>query len=109
MQNNKKGIAILGSTGSIGTQALEVISCYPEYFDLQVLTAGNNVELLIEQSKKSRENENNCIAHCTYVKHDDFDTTNRQTTYLHERPWNSKEPTEVHGVHGVHGVTRRGM
>ena len=56
MQNNKKGIAILGSTGSIGTQALEVISCYPEYFDLQVLTAGNNVELLIEQSKKFKPN-----------------------------------------------------
>ena len=56
MQNNKKGIAILGSTGSIGTQALEVISCYPEYFDLQVLTAGNNVDLLIEQSKKFKPN-----------------------------------------------------
>ena len=56
MQNNKKGIAILGSTGSIGTQALEVISCYPEYFDLQVLTAGDNVELLIEQSKKFKPN-----------------------------------------------------
>ena len=56
MQNHKKGIAILGSTGSIGTQALEVISCYPEYFDLQVLTAGNNVELLIEQSKKYKPN-----------------------------------------------------
>ena len=56
MQNNKKGIAILGSTGSIGTQALEVISCYQEYFDLQVLTAGNNVDLLIEQSKKFKPN-----------------------------------------------------
>lgn len=56
MQNHKKGIAILGSTGSIGTQALEVISCYPEYFDLQVLTAGDNVELLIEQSKKFKPN-----------------------------------------------------
>ena len=56
MQNQKKGIAILGSTGSIGTQALEVISSYPEYFDLQVLTAGNNVELLIEQSKLFKPN-----------------------------------------------------
>ncbi len=56
MQNQKKGIAILGSTGSIGTQALEVISSYPEYFDLQVLTAGNNVELLIEQSKTFKPN-----------------------------------------------------
>lgn len=56
MQNQKKGIAILGSTGSIGTQALEVIYSYPEYFDLQVLTAGNNVELLIEQSKLFKPN-----------------------------------------------------
>ena len=42
----KKGIAILGSTGSIGTQALEVIEANPETFDLQVLTANNNADLL---------------------------------------------------------------
>ena len=36
----KRGIAILGSTGSIGTQALEVIEAYPELFDLQVITGG---------------------------------------------------------------------
>jgi 1-deoxy-D-xylulose-5-phosphate reductoisomerase len=53
---SKKGIAILGSTGSIGTQALEVIEAYPEYFDLQVLTANNNVTLLIEQAKKFKPN-----------------------------------------------------
>lgn len=52
----KKGIAILGSTGSIGTQALEVIEAYPDYFDLQVLTANNNAELLIEQAKKYKPN-----------------------------------------------------
>ncbi|MBM3430859.1 MAG: 1-deoxy-D-xylulose-5-phosphate reductoisomerase, partial [Bacteroidetes bacterium] len=38
----KKGIAILGSTGSIGTQALDVLSLYPEQFELEVLTAGKN-------------------------------------------------------------------
>jgi 1-deoxy-D-xylulose-5-phosphate reductoisomerase len=48
--SEKKGIAILGSTGSIGTQALEVIEAYPEYFDLQVITAGKNADLLIEQA-----------------------------------------------------------
>ncbi len=53
---SKKGIAILGSTGSIGTQALEVIEAYPEYFDLQVLTANNNATLLIEQAKKFKPN-----------------------------------------------------
>jgi 1-deoxy-D-xylulose-5-phosphate reductoisomerase len=49
---NKKGIAILGSTGSIGTQALEVIASYPELFELDVITAGRNAELLIDQAKK---------------------------------------------------------
>jgi len=44
----KRGIAILGSTGSIGTQALEVIEAYPERFDLQVITAGKNADLLIK-------------------------------------------------------------
>ncbi len=52
----KKGIAILGSTGSIGTQALEVIQAYPEHFDLQVLTANNNADLLIEQAKLYKPN-----------------------------------------------------
>jgi len=48
----QKGIAILGSTGSIGTQSLEVIEAYPEYFDLRVLTANSNADLLIAQAKK---------------------------------------------------------
>jgi 1-deoxy-D-xylulose-5-phosphate reductoisomerase len=52
----KKGIAILGSTGSIGTQALEVIEQYPDRFDLQVITAGKNATLLIEQAKKHQPN-----------------------------------------------------
>ena len=54
--NSKKGIAILGSTGSIGTQALEVLETYPDYFDLQVLTAGKNADLLIEQALKYHPN-----------------------------------------------------
>jgi len=54
--NQKKGIAILGSTGSIGTQALEVIEAYPDYFDLQVITAGKNADLLIEQALKYKPN-----------------------------------------------------
>lgn len=52
----KKGVAILGSTGSIGTQALEVIAAYPDFFDLQVLTAHSNADLLIEQAKKFQPN-----------------------------------------------------
>ena len=52
----KKGIAILGSTGSIGTQALEVLESYPDYVDLQVITAGKNAELLITQALKHQPN-----------------------------------------------------
>ena len=54
--NNKKGIAILGSTGSIGTQALEVIEAYPDRFSLEVITAGKNADLLIEQALKFQPN-----------------------------------------------------
>ncbi|MDQ3393229.1 MAG: 1-deoxy-D-xylulose-5-phosphate reductoisomerase [Bacteroidota bacterium] len=46
----KKNIAILGSTGSIGRQALEVIKNHPDRFQVEVLTAQNNADLLIEQS-----------------------------------------------------------
>lgn len=53
---SKKGLAILGSTGSIGTQALEVLETYPEYFNLEVLTGNGNAALLIEQAKKFRPN-----------------------------------------------------
>lgn len=52
----KKGVAILGSTGSIGTQALEVIRAYPDKFDLQVITAQSNAKLLIEQARKFQPN-----------------------------------------------------
>ena len=45
-------IVILGSTGSIGTQALDVISSHPDLFEAYVLTANNNAELLIEQSRR---------------------------------------------------------
>jgi 1-deoxy-D-xylulose-5-phosphate reductoisomerase len=47
-----KRIALLGSTGSIGTQALDVISRFPEKFTVEVLTAGNNIDLLIQQARK---------------------------------------------------------
>lgn len=47
---NKKQIAILGSTGSIGSQALEVIAAHPDKFEVYAITANNSVELLIEQA-----------------------------------------------------------
>jgi len=48
----KKRIAILGSTGSIGNQAIEVIEANPGIFEIEVLTAYNNAELLIKQAIK---------------------------------------------------------
>lgn len=49
---NRKNIAILGSTGSIGTQTLDVISEYPDRLYPSLLTANRNVDLLIEQALK---------------------------------------------------------
>ena len=48
----KKRIAILGSTGSIGTQALQVIEEHADLFEARVLTAGRNAELLVEQARR---------------------------------------------------------
>lgn len=56
MNSRKKNIAILGSTGSIGTQALDVITAYPEIFAVEVLTAQRNADLLIEQARQFNPN-----------------------------------------------------
>lgn len=55
-KNMKKKIAILGSTGSIGTQALEVIEEHADKFQVEVLTANGNADLLIEQAIKFKPN-----------------------------------------------------
>ena len=52
MQQPKRHIAILGSTGSIGTQALDVISRHEDMFEVEILTANNNSALLIEQARR---------------------------------------------------------
>jgi len=52
----KKRIALFGSTGSIGTQALDVIAAYPEKFSAEILTAQTNADLLIEQARKFSPN-----------------------------------------------------
>jgi 1-deoxy-D-xylulose-5-phosphate reductoisomerase len=52
----KKRIAIFGSTGSIGTQALKVIEAYPDLFEVEILTAQTNDKLLIEQALKFTPN-----------------------------------------------------
>lgn len=53
-ENTIRGVAILGSTGSIGTQTLDIIEEYPSKFKATLLTARNNASLLIEQAKKFR-------------------------------------------------------
>ena len=46
----KRGVAILGSTGSIGRQALDVLRQHPDLFSLELIVANNSADLLIEQA-----------------------------------------------------------
>ncbi len=48
----KKRVAVLGSTGSIGRQTLEVLAANREYFDIYGLAAGRNLDLLLEQARQ---------------------------------------------------------
>jgi len=48
----KRKLAILGSTGSIGTQALDVVREHPEHFEVYAITANNNIDLLIKQARE---------------------------------------------------------
>ncbi|MBL7849265.1 MAG: 1-deoxy-D-xylulose-5-phosphate reductoisomerase [Cyclobacteriaceae bacterium] len=52
----KKRIALLGSTGSIGRQTLDVVAANPEHFEVEVLTAQNSAEELIRQAKQFKPN-----------------------------------------------------
>ena len=49
---NKRRVAILGSTGSIGRQALDVIRQHRDLFEVELLTANNSSELLIAQARE---------------------------------------------------------
>ncbi len=51
-----KHIAILGSTGSIGTQTLNVVRRHKEFFEIEVLVAGSNADLLIKQAREFKPN-----------------------------------------------------
>lgn len=68
----KKGIAILGSTGSIGTQTLDVINEHKNLFSVEVLTANNNYDLLIKQAKKYKPNA------VVIVNRDKYDKVNSE-------------------------------
>ena len=54
--SERKKIALLGSTGSIGTQALEVIRRQKDFFEVEVLSSFNNVSLLIKQAEEFQPN-----------------------------------------------------
>ena len=54
--NHPRRIAVLGSTGSMGTQALEVIALHPEVLQLEIIAANSSADLLIEQAKKYHPN-----------------------------------------------------
>lgn len=69
--SEKRKIAVLGSTGSIGTQTLEVVSAYPDLFEVSVLTANRNSELLIEQAKQFKPNT------VVIVDESKYETTNQ--------------------------------
>ena len=56
MDKTKKYVALLGSTGSIGTQALDVIEANQDLFEVEVLTANSNSELLVQQALKYKPN-----------------------------------------------------
>ncbi len=67
MKETKK-IAILGSTGSIGTQALEVIKQYPDQLSAEVLTANSNADLLIQQAIEFQPNSVVIVDETQYTK-----------------------------------------
>lgn len=67
-QASKKRIAIFGSTGSIGTQALDVIRANPAMFEVEILTAQTNDELLITQAMEFRPNAVVIGDHARYEK-----------------------------------------
>ena len=50
----KKHIAVLGSTGSIGTQTLDVVRQHPDRFDVFMISAGSNAQRLVEQARAYR-------------------------------------------------------
>ena len=97
--SKKKGIAILGSTGSIGTQALEVLEAYPNYFDLQVLTANKNADLLIEQALKYKPNSVVIVDEQQYKKVQDALWKEDMHVYCGEEALSQVvESNEVHTV-----------
>jgi 1-deoxy-D-xylulose-5-phosphate reductoisomerase len=66
--SDKKRVAILGSTGSIGTQTLEVIKSHLDKFEVEVLTSQNNADLLIQQAIEFKPN---CVVIANETRYDE--------------------------------------
>src|SRR5215472_10589898 len=62
MTNFPRRIALLGSTGSIGRQTLDVVRCYPEHFRVVALAARSNISLLAQQAKEFSPDMIACFA-----------------------------------------------
>ena len=69
MSNYPKRIALLGSTGSIGQQTLDVVRCFPEQFQIVALAARSNVELLAQQAQEFHPSLVACFADSPDVVH----------------------------------------
>ena len=75
-QDGKIHIAVLGSTGSIGTQTLDVVSQHPDLFQIELLVAGSNSALLIEQARAFNPNS---VVICDESKYQEvFDALDRE-------------------------------
>ncbi|PKL85117.1 MAG: 1-deoxy-D-xylulose-5-phosphate reductoisomerase [Ignavibacteriae bacterium HGW-Ignavibacteriae-1] len=106
--NRKKKIAILGSTGSIGVQTLNVISNNPEMFDILCLTANNNLPLLSEQIAEFKPRKvviANKASYDDFVRHYNYDC---EITYgeeaLVEIAANNENDLVVSALVGFSGV-----
>jgi 1-deoxy-D-xylulose-5-phosphate reductoisomerase len=69
MSNYPKRIALLGSTGSIGQQTLDVVRCFPEQFQIVALAARSNVDLLAQQAQEFHPSLVACFADTPDVAH----------------------------------------
>lgn len=78
MENKKRKISIIGSTGSIGTQALEVIEKLQDKFEIIALAGGHNKELLQKQAEKFKP-KYTCLGEDGLEK---FALTKKMTLYL---------------------------
>ena len=91
MDFNKKKIAVLGSTGSIGRQSLEVIEEHPLLFEIELLTANNNSTLLIKQAIKFKPNV------VVIANKDKYHEVNSALSVFNIKVYCGEKSTEVYG------------